>query len=322
MSIPNRLPSFSVVVEWENVRLSEAVLAQQMLAELARQTAELAEQTSPPPEMLLMYSRDAFDPAPVQAMLAAAFGPEHPVQPRMVPTEGLEYYTQKNAGARAAAREVVVFLDSDVVPEPGWLAGLMQAMRDPEVAVVGGSTHVTPKGIYGKAFSLFWFFPPRDAGAEGLRKREMFFANNVAFRRDLFLSTGFPDTGQLRGQCCVLAQQLRHDGVDIYHNAGSRVAHPPPNGLVHFVRRGLSAGHDYAVELPAGSPVLRSAYWRLRASLKDSARRIQEGRQSVGLSQPGAAAAIGIAATYHLLTFAGELVTHRAPNLIPKYSPV
>lgn len=322
MAMHDKLPSFSVVVEWENVRLSEAVLARRMLAELARQTAALADRTSPPPEMLLVYSRDAFDPAPVAAMVAAAFGPDHPVQPRLVGTDGLEYYTQKNAGAREAANDVVVFLDSDVVPEAGWLAGLLEAMRDPSVAVVCGATHVAAEGLYGKAFSLFWFFPPRDASANGLQPKPQFFANNVAFRRDLFLRTGFPEAATLRGQCVSLARQLRRDGVEIYCNGSSRVAHPPPNGLGHFVRRALSAGHDAAMDTPPGQPAVRAAYWRLRESLGDAAKRIRSGRASAGLSRPGAVAAFGIAAAYHVLTFAGDLVTQRAPHLIPRYAPI
>ena len=42
----------------------------------------------------------------------------------------------RNAGARAAATEAVVFLDSDCVPRPGWPAALLPHLADPALAAV------------------------------------------------------------------------------------------------------------------------------------------------------------------------------------------
>lgn len=42
----------------------------------------------------------------------------------------------RNAGLAAATTPYVVFLDSDVVPEPGWLPPLLAHLRDPGVALV------------------------------------------------------------------------------------------------------------------------------------------------------------------------------------------
>jgi mycofactocin system glycosyltransferase len=42
----------------------------------------------------------------------------------------------RNTGARAAATPVIAFLDSDVVPEPGWLAVLLAHLGDPAVGAV------------------------------------------------------------------------------------------------------------------------------------------------------------------------------------------
>ncbi|MEI4471968.1 glycosyltransferase family 2 protein [Frigidibacter sp. MR17.24] len=44
----------------------------------------------------------------------------------------------RNLGIRAAAGEVVAFLDDDAVPEPTWLARLSAPFADPDVAAAGG----------------------------------------------------------------------------------------------------------------------------------------------------------------------------------------
>ena len=63
---------------------------------------------------------------------------------------------------RAAPEKVYrAFLDSDVVPEPGWLDRLLDALAGPGVEVVAGGTYVEPVGLVGKTFALTWFFPLR-----------------------------------------------------------------------------------------------------------------------------------------------------------------
>jgi GT2 family glycosyltransferase len=44
----------------------------------------------------------------------------------------------RNAGIAASRGDVLVFLDDDAVPQPGWLAGLLAPFSDPRVAIVGG----------------------------------------------------------------------------------------------------------------------------------------------------------------------------------------
>lgn len=45
----------------------------------------------------------------------------------------------RNAGVAAARGEVLVFLDDDAIPEPGWLARLLAPYADPAVLGVGGA---------------------------------------------------------------------------------------------------------------------------------------------------------------------------------------
>lgn len=67
------------------------------------------------------------------AELAAAAGA------RVVREERPGAAAARNAGVRAAAGELIAFLDSDCIPRPGWLDGLTKAMREaPSVGAVGG----------------------------------------------------------------------------------------------------------------------------------------------------------------------------------------
>ncbi len=47
-------------------------------------------------------------------------------------------HTGRHAGARAAAGEILVYVDDDVVVSPGWLEAVRQSFEDPGVGLVGG----------------------------------------------------------------------------------------------------------------------------------------------------------------------------------------
>ncbi|MGQ7294842.1 glycosyltransferase family 2 protein [Quadrisphaera sp. KR29] len=52
----------------------------------------------------------------------------------------------RNTGAAATSAELLVFLDDDALPRPGWLAALRAAAADPAVAVVAGAVHPAWEG--------------------------------------------------------------------------------------------------------------------------------------------------------------------------------
>jgi len=313
----NTLPAFSVVIEWENARLSELSRAEAMLSTLAQQIASLGDQLEAPPELIVLYSPEAIKPSLVQGLLDCAFEGQDNIDRRLLPTEKGTYYKQKNYGANIARHDLVMFLDSDVVPEPDWLRTLLSSFHDPNVAIACGNTYIDTKNIYSKAFALFWFFPLRSKQAE-LLPSPYFFANNVVFRRDLFLRYKFPDLPYLRGQCTALARALTDDGHKIYIQNGARVSHPPPNGLAHFVKRALCEGHDLAhrTKKNAGFDFPRGALGRYRTFLRDSSRRVWRDRKEVGLGVTGAIAASGIAFSYYSLCLIGETITQVKPDYV------
>jgi glycosyltransferase involved in cell wall biosynthesis len=311
-------PSFTAVIEWENAKLSELGRTREMLTQLAIQISNMDPGFPEPPELVIVYDRLAIRPDLIQALAGDAFRRCPEVAVQLLPTDGATYYLQKNRGAEMARRDLILFVDSDVVPESGWLASLLHPFRDPEVEVACGNTYIEPRGVYNKAFAAFWFFPLRSR-SPGLEPSTSFFANNVVFRRDLFLSYRFPDISLVRGQCAELARALLRDQHRIFISNGARVRHPPPNGFRPFVFRALCQGHDMVVKSRLAGQA------RVFGSLRDwmvgigcALRQIWRRRADLGMTATDMTAAVCIALGYYTIALFGQGITQTWPQLIRK----
>lgn len=238
----------SVVIEWENVLLSEMDRCRRMLRELRRQILELNSQVAASAdfEIIVVFNQEIVQPAVVTNELEEIFRADDPnIAWLTVPATGLSYYDLKNFGARRTDADIILFLDSDVIPEPGWLKNLLGSFDNPAVDVVGGNTFLDLSDFLGRAMALFWFFPQRSTESV-LKEVSFFFANNVAFRRSTAERFPFPKLqgGATRGSCVQLARDIRREGINIHHHLGAQVSHPPPNGWHHFFIRGVAEGRD------------------------------------------------------------------------------
>ncbi len=333
-----RGPVVSVVIEWENAVLAEMDRARGMLRALATQIPEwierraasggdgaVSEGRDPLVEVLVMFDNDEVDGRVVHRVLSEELPIDTaPARVELVEAPGMAYYAQKNLGAQRAAGDIVLFLDSDVIPQPGWLCGVLMPFEDPGVKVVGGHTYIDPDGLIGQTFALTWVYGLR-AEAPSLEPKPGFWANNVAFRRDLFLRNPFPvldDRGTARGACWRLACSLREQGETIWGSTEAQVSHPAPNGLRHYLLRGVAQGRDELLAARRDSDprraTLRGSLARVAREQRRSIGNILRLRRRVGLSAAGAPAAAAIAATYYLLYLAGDLATRAAPNAMSR----
>jgi hypothetical protein len=311
---------FSVIIEWENAKLSEFGRARSMLQTLAVQTRELDRDCWMPRDLVILYDPAAIDRRLLEAITSDAMGAEVPfAEIKIVPAGGMRYYQIKNFGVAQTNADVIVLLDSDVIPQPGWLQRLLESLWKDGVDVVGGNAYVTLETLYSRAFALFWFFPLRTVSDE-LRPSETFFANNVAFRKPVFDANPFPQHRKFRGQCTDLAVTLKAKGFGIYVHEGARVSHPPPNGTRHFISRALCAGYDQVCV--ARSPSVRTAWRRCIRNVRDAYRRIATHGAEVALGLPARVIARAIALAYYAIFFVGECITLAAPRVVPKYFPV
>lgn len=312
------LPSFSIVIEWDNMRRARMARAAAMLAALDSQLREVAADLPGSPRLVIV-----FDPAAVsQSEVARVLGPQRtpgpPIDIAYVPTPGLGYYDMKNRGAQHGRGEVIVFLDSDVVPEAGWLRRLLQSFADPAVDMAAGATAMATDTFLGRAFALFWFFPLRPAGERVLETADVF-ANNMAVRRTLFLARPFPEQANYRGQCIALARGLRAAGHGVFLVEGARVTHPPTHGAAHFVQRALRHGHDRYLDAVAAGQAPLAACWRqAMSSLGQAWHRFRHHRQEIGLSLIGGIAALVLAACYYALALVGAFIGQWWPDLLPR----
>ena len=176
-----------------------------------------------------------------------------------------------------------------------------------------GATDMETRSLCEKAFAAFWFFPlasempPRSTTSH-------FFANNVLFRAEVLKNTPFPDVPLVRGKCTLLAEKLLKDHRSIYLAPSSKVIHPPPKGIAHFMKRALCSGQDNVVmETDRG---LRDAFRRFRWQIKGAAKRIISHRHEVDLGPFGVVGAAGIAASYITLQLVGEAISLISPQSI------
>jgi glycosyl transferase family 2 len=297
-------PEVSVIVELDNLRLAGADRARAMALRLR---ADL-ERMRPPVEVIVAYDEEEVAGEDVRTLFA-------PLDVQLVAGPDGSYYRMKNLGAERASGTILVFLDSDVVPDPGWLPELLRSFDDPDVQVVGGNAYVEPSGIWGKTFALAWFFPLR-ADRPALEPRANFFANNVAFRREVFERFPFPDApGTARGACLRLASTLHAHGITVYRNAGAQVSHPAPAGPRRALVRALAQGRDRAVlarDSDGQQGVLppRLARRVIRSLLLE--------RRRVGLSLGELPLAAAIAGLYYAVALGSALATILRPRFMER----
>jgi len=333
-------PSVSVVVEWENARLGRGNNTRAMLHELRAQLLELAPQLQARPEIIFVHEPAKVKWTLIEDTAGAIFSTERgSATIKIVPGVGLRYYQMKNLGAEHATGDVVVFLDSDVVPEPGWLRNLLTPFSDAAVSVVAGNTYVPPKTVYSRAFALCWMFPlraddgplqdwgaPFRGGVEAPAGEVQPFANNIAFRRTVFLASKFADVEFFRWQTGPLIRALAAQGHGVLHNPRARVRHPPPPNPQYFISRALCEGHDvylsYARKEAPRESLLRCAYWYYAKSLRIAVREIRGPGKGLGLGPVSGVGAFLVAASFASVALVGFFLARYWPQLIRRHFAV
>lgn len=301
----------SIIVEWENARTVGASRAEAVVDELLSQIRGVSSPQAI--ELVFVCTSGTCEEADIQAILAAR-KKSLPNRVKIVAVETGDYYQQKNLGAAAADGRLLLFIDSDVVPQPGWLRGMLEAADDPRVDVVGGVTIVSCSGFYERAMALIWIFPLRPEQAS-LVPVAYFHANNFAISATLFAGHRFPDTGQHRGQCGLLADELRSAGRRIWLSQRARVEHPPPEGVRQFFLRAWRSGRDEAMrQRIKGKSWIAGGTKVVAADLLYAFRRVRSDHGLVGFGPVRALAAAALALAYYGTRYLGLLSSGLSPH--------
>ena len=164
----------------------------------------------------------------------------------MAQVEGLQFHRRSqnggfiaacNDGAARARGEVLVFLNNDTMPQPGWLDALLECFdADPQVGLVGAQL-LYPDGRLqeaggvvfadGSAWNYGRFESPQDPRFASLRDADYCSGAALAIPRALFESIGGFDTRYAPAyyEDTDLAFAVRASGKRVLYQPASRVVH-------------------------------------------------------------------------------------------------
>ncbi|MCS3904361.1 glycosyltransferase involved in cell wall biosynthesis [Methylohalomonas lacus] len=234
----------SIILEWENAASTHGWRTLAMLRSLGRQIKQLLQKRLHEVEILAVTNELLASREDIYHCITSCLDLDRSDYTlRTVQETGLRYFQLKNRGAELASHEILLFLDTDVIPEPDWLERMLNAVSDPDVAACTGVTYMAPRNFYHKTFALFWFFPSginsdKTVPANGI------IANNAAFRKSVFCRFPYPDWPTHRGQGAGLHGRLTTAGIGVWKVQAARVEHPPPLWFRQFALRALREGHD------------------------------------------------------------------------------
>ncbi len=274
-----------------------------MLAALAEQIQSHSSGPSVPETIICFDSEDTTE-AKIRSAIKAAVPATMATWPgvlRVVASaQPLDYYQKKNFGFTFTTNDVLVFLDSDVVPEAGWLTALLAAVDDGQKAVVMGRTHLETGTLFERAIALSWIFEVRsDSVIHPVRR---FVSNNFAIRRGLFERISFPNRTTYRGQCTELGLKLMGAGFVLYEEPHARGVHPAHDGARGFVMTALHAGRDsHFYDRQKGVASRRLGFVQWRNDLANVSSRIRSRRTSIGARTVDVLAARILGFVYYLI---------------------
>lgn len=172
----------------------------------------------------------------------------------------------RNNGAKKAMNEIIVFLDSDCVPEKNWLESMLQPFVDEKVVGVQGAykSHQT---------SLVAKFDQADIEYRYERMKratrlDWIGSYSAAYRRKIFLDEkGFDETfPKASGEDAELSYRLAEKGFQLVFAPAAIVYHTHPSTLSHYLKVKFFR-----------------AYWRMRMYLKHPQKSVKDSYTPHGL---------------------------------------
>jgi GT2 family glycosyltransferase len=251
-------PTFSVIVP----TFQRVAALERCLAALASQTLEHARF-----EVVVVDDGSANPPRETVARAGAS------LEVRLIEQVNTGPASARNAGARAARGEYVVFTDDDCRPDAAWLRAIdASAARHPGCAVGGRVVNALGDGVYSTASQLLieFLYDYFNVDAEGGR---FFITSNLALPARAFHAIGGFDVSfpLAAAEDRDLCDRWREAGLAMVYCHDAVVHHAHAHGLGSFCRQhfndGRGAVHLHCARTKRGERPLRVEpprfYWRL-----------------------------------------------------------
>jgi len=149
---------------------------------------------------------------------------------RSVVCDGGNYYSFKNAGARASNDDIIAFTDSDVKPDPQWLSSIVQTIDSGADLSVGISRFQGADGagllphliLSASAINWGWVLGRKQGNSY---RPNGFAAHNVAISAKAFRRVQFRTDYGRTCSSMLLFQDARDAGMRVAVSRNQRVAH-------------------------------------------------------------------------------------------------
>jgi glycosyltransferase involved in cell wall biosynthesis len=162
---------------------------------------------------------------------------------RVLTAHGRGPAAARNLGAEASNADVLIFLDADTAPEPGWLDALLEPFSDPGIVAVKGRYVTRQRGVVPRFSQLE--FEEKYARLERAERIDFIDTGTAAFRRDVFMTAaGFDESFPAQSAEDVeLAFRLAEQGARFAFAPRARVRHVHADSLPAYLYKKARYGY-------------------------------------------------------------------------------
>jgi cellulose synthase/poly-beta-1,6-N-acetylglucosamine synthase-like glycosyltransferase len=215
------------------VRLSVVIPARNAAATLGTCLRALASEGVPGDDAELLVVDDASSDATRE--LAADWGA------RVLHSHARGPAAARNAGARAARGQLLVFLDADTTPRAGWLHALTAPLQDAGVTAVKGRYHTRQRATVAQFSQVE--FEEKYARLERARCVDFVDTGTMAIRRDALLAVGGFDEQLACAEDVDLAYRLASRGARFVFAPEAGVDHQHADRLPKYLLKKARFGY-------------------------------------------------------------------------------